>query len=36
VLGNQSDAAAGYCGEGAFGPNDCQFNKKGNVLTCKP
>jgi hypothetical protein len=34
VLGHQTDAIAGMCGESAYGPNDCAFNRPGNVLKC--
>jgi hypothetical protein len=35
VLGNQSDAVAGACGETAFGAADCAFNRAQNQVTCK-
>ncbi len=35
VLGNQADAAAGYCAETAFLAGDCAFNGAGNQVTCK-
>ena len=36
VLGGQTQAEAGYCGETAFTAGNCVFNKKGNAITCKP
>jgi cysteine-rich repeat protein len=35
VLGNQTDALSGYCGESAFVVGDCRFYRKGKTLTCK-
>jgi len=35
VLGDQSAAAAGQCGETAFVPEQCAFDGKGRKLTCK-
>jgi len=34
VLGHQTDAIAGMCGESDYGPNDCAFNRPGNLLKC--
>jgi hypothetical protein len=35
VLGNQSDAVAGSCGETAFVAGNCAFNGSHNQVTCK-
>jgi len=35
VLGDQSDAIAGRCGESAYGAGDCAFNHAQNALTCR-
>jgi len=35
LLGNQSDAVAGACGETAFVAGNCVFNRSLNQLTCK-
>jgi hypothetical protein len=35
VLGNQTDSAAGNCGESAFAAGDCRYNRAGSTLTCK-
>jgi hypothetical protein len=35
VLGNQSDATAGLCGESSFVPGDCALNRALNQMTCK-
>lgn len=35
VLGDQSAAAAGQCGETAFVPGQCAFDRTGRKLTCK-
>jgi hypothetical protein len=35
VLGNQSDAAAGLCGETAFAAASCAFNGPGSTLKCQ-
>ena len=34
VLGNQSDAIAGKCGESAYSAMDCSFNGSGNTMSC--
>ena len=34
VLGNQTDAIGGLCGESAYGVRDCAFNGPGNTLRC--
>ncbi|HZR81128.1 MAG TPA: hypothetical protein VFD92_08520 [Candidatus Binatia bacterium] len=36
ILGGQSQAEAGYCGETTFGVGNCVFNHKGTAITCKP
>lgn len=35
VLGDQSDAIAGMCGESAFTVADCAFNGKANLVRCQ-
>lgn len=35
VLGNQSDAIDGKCGENAYQPPECRFNGPGNTLKCQ-
>lgn len=35
VLGNQTDAIAGMCGESAYIADDCAFNGTGNSLKCQ-
>lgn len=35
LLGNQDDAIDGRCGETAWSPANCAFNRKGATLTCK-
>lgn len=35
VLGNQTDAITGYCGESAFTPTSCGFNGTQNSLVCR-
>jgi hypothetical protein len=34
VLGNQMDAASGYCGEADFSLGTCVFNGSGNQILC--
>jgi cysteine-rich repeat protein len=36
VLGNASAGNAGLCGESNFAAAMCNFNRKGDALTCKP
>ena len=35
LLGNQTDAIAGYCGESDFTPSSCLFNGAQNSLICR-
>jgi len=35
VLGGQTDAVAGVCGESAFVAADCAFNRLGTALNCR-
>ncbi len=35
VLGDQTDAVAGACGESAFVAADCAFNRRATALSCK-
>jgi hypothetical protein len=35
VLGDQTDAVGGACGESAFAAGDCAFNRTATTLTCK-
>jgi hypothetical protein len=35
VLGNQTDAIAGYCGESDFTPESCALNGAQNALVCR-
>jgi len=35
VLGDQTDAVAGACGESAFAAADCAFNRKATNVSCE-
>ena len=35
VLGDQTDAVAGACGESAFMAADCAFNRRATALSCR-
>src|SRR5215470_16114700 len=35
VLGDQTEAAAGVCGESAFVAPDCAFNRRATTLNCR-